>query len=147
MKTRLLLGVCAMALLAIFGGGPATGQTEASHGQSGQDHQHHWNMDHPAFDDHEHVVMRDWYRDHRLRPPLGFRERDLLPAEMEKQLVVGFVLPSDFQRRAYLVPGDLFVQLPPPPPGYRYRVISGRLCLIDHDWRIHDIIRVQIDVH
>lgn len=144
MKTRLLLAACVTVLFASFGICGATAQTEANHAQAPMGHEHKWNMDHPQFDEHERAVTRDWYRDHREHLPPGFRDRDMLTADMDKQLQPNFMLTTDFRKRAFPVPGDLYKQLPVPPPGYHYKVIGGRLCLVDPDWRVHDVIRFQL---
>ena len=144
MKTRWLLVVCATALFATYGGSATMAQSEAAHKQAPLGHEHHWNMDHPQFDEHERAVARDWYRDHREHLPPGFREKDRLTADMDKQLQPHFMLTSDFRKHAVGLPGDLFKQLPEPPPGYHYKVIGGRICLVDPDWRVHDVIRFEL---
>jgi hypothetical protein len=34
--------------------------------------------------------------------------------------------------------------LPPPPPHYRYYVIGGRVVLVDHGWRVADVINIDL---
>ena len=48
-----------------------------------QKHEHHWDKDHPVFDDHEHEVVNTWWGTHRDHPLIGFRVEDRLPADWE----------------------------------------------------------------
>ena len=106
-------------------------------------HEHHWDKDHPRFDDHEHEAVRGWYSDHRDRHVEGFRDEDRLPREWEPRLQAGFVFDQDWRRRCYAVPSDLLVQLPPPPRHYRYYAIGGHVVLVDRNWRVADVLRVD----
>jgi Ni/Co efflux regulator RcnB len=138
MKTRWFLAAFGTALFALSLGGGAVAQER---------HDHHWDKDHPAFDDHERGQMRDWYREHHEHPPVGFRDRDRLERDMDGRLAAGFVLTPEYRRRIVGVPPDLYRRLPPPPRGYRYVVIGGHVCLIDRDWRVRDVVHFELDFH
>jgi Ni/Co efflux regulator RcnB len=141
MKAPWWLAICVAALIAAF-------NCPTAHAQDRQDdqqhHEHHWDKDHPQFDDHERTVARDWWGTHRDRNVVGFRDQDRLPADLEPRLQVGFVLDNDWRRRAHPVPVDLLAELPPPPPHYRYYVIGGRVVLVDGGWHVVDILSVNL---
>ncbi len=73
----------------------------------------------------------------------GFRDEDRLPRDWEPRLRVGFVFDRDWRARCYPVPPDLYAELPPPPPHYRYYVIGGHVVLVDHGWRVADVININ----
>jgi len=141
MKLRRWLPTCAVALLATFYCSTVFAQDRGKHEQ--EHHEHHWDKSHPRFDDHERVVVRDWYGSHRDRHVVGFREEDRLPRDWEPRLQVGFVFDRDWQRRCYAVPADLLVELPPPPRHYRYYAIGGHVVLVDRGWRVVDVLSVN----
>jgi hypothetical protein len=145
MKVRWSIPAFALALFAVFstGGGTLYAQ-EHDHEEHGEHHEHHWDEHNPRFDDHEHVVVNNWWVVHREHPVVGFRVADRLPPEWEPRLQVGFVLDSGWRRRLYPVPADLLVELPPPPPHYRYYVVGGRVVLVDRGWRVADVININL---
>lgn len=135
MKRRLLVALCAVAMIAFVGA--------AAYAQD--HHEHHWDKDHPMFDDHEHVVVNGWWAAHRDHPVIGFRVEDRLPAAWESQLRVGFVLGPDWRRRWHPVPADLYAQLPPPPRFYEYHVLGGHVVLVDRrNWHVADVININL---
>jgi hypothetical protein len=133
MKRRLFLAICAVATAAFIGGAAYA-----------QEHVHHWDANHPAFDDHERTVLNGWWEHHRDHPVIGFRVGDRLPPNLEGQLRPGFVLTADWRSHwLHRAPTDLIAVLPPPPPHFGYYVIGGHVCLIDlRSWRVADIISV-----
>jgi Ni/Co efflux regulator RcnB len=134
MKMRWWVAVCVAALVATFNCSIAYAQDRDEHEKHEQEHhEHHWDKDHPQFDDHERIVVRDWWGNHRDRRVVGFRDEDRLPHEWEPRLQVGSVFDRDWRRWCYPVPADLLVQLPPPPRHYRYYAIGGRVVLVDRD--------------
>jgi Ni/Co efflux regulator RcnB len=140
MKVRWWAAICAAAAIAAF----SCSTAHAKVGLAAQEqHEHHWDKDHPQFDDHERGVVRDWWGTHRDRNVVGFRAEDRLPAAWESQLRVGFVLDNDWRRRTHPVPADLLAGLPPPPPHYRYYVIGGHVVLVDGGWHVVDILSVD----
>lgn len=141
MKKRWWLPVCALAALATIYCSTAFAQDRDKHDQ--EHHEHHWDKDHPQFDDHERVVVRDWWGTHRDRHVVGFRDEDRLPPDWEPRLQVGFVFDRDWRRRCYPVQAELLAELPPPPPHYRYYAIGGRVVLVDRGWRVVDVLSVN----
>jgi Ni/Co efflux regulator RcnB len=140
MKVRWCVAICAAALVATFN--ISTVHAQDRHEEQ-EHHEHHWDEHHPQFDDHERVVVHDWYGTHRDRRIVGFREEDRLPEGWGPRLQVGFVFDHDWRRRCYPVPADLLVQLPPPPRHYHYYAIDGRVVLVDPGWRVADVLSVR----
>lgn len=135
MKLRWMLAASVAALLAL-----AVGTAFAQ-----DHHDHHWDKDHPAFDDHEHEAVRGWWAGHRDHPVIGFRAGDRLPPDWEGRLRVGFVLDTGWRHRLHPLPHDLYVLLPPPPPHFTYYVVGGHVVLVDgRDWHVADIINIEL---
>jgi Ni/Co efflux regulator RcnB len=145
MKVRWCVAICAAALVATFNISRFNiSRVYAQDRHEEQEHhEHHWDEHHPQFDDHERVVVHDWYGTHRDRHIVGFREEDRLPEGWGPRLQVGFVFDHDWRRRCYPVPADLLVQLPPPPRHYHYYAIDGRVVLVDPGWRVADVLSVR----
>jgi Ni/Co efflux regulator RcnB len=135
MKATWLLALVATALFAVFSGGVARAQEE---------HVHHWDEHNPRFDEHDHQAVNDWWARHHDHPVVGFRAEDRLPADWLPRLQIGFVLTPDWRAHCHPVPPDLLAELPPPPPHYRYYVIGGNIILVDHDWRVADVISIHL---
>jgi Ni/Co efflux regulator RcnB len=138
MKLRWLMAALATLSFAAFSGSVARAQDRQDH------HEHHWDEHNPRFDDHEHQVVNDWWGHHHDHPVVGFRAEDRLPAAGDGRLVVGFTLDNDWRHRVHPVPADLMAELPPPPVGYRYYVIGGHIVLVDRDWRVADVININL---
>ncbi|MGD0958089.1 MAG: hypothetical protein ABR953_14855 [Candidatus Acidiferrales bacterium] len=136
MKVRWWIAAFTLALFAAFSAG--TGTLYA------QEHEHHWDAHNPRFDDHEHLVVNNWWAAHREHPVIGFRVEDRLPPEWEPRLQVGFLLDAGWRARCHPVPADLLVELPPPPPHYRYYVVGGHVVLVDRGWHVADVISIRI---
>jgi hypothetical protein len=134
MKKSWYLAAIAAALMICVGG--------AAYAQ--ERHEHHWDNDHPRFDDHEHVVVNSWWAGHRDHPPVGFRVVDRLPEGWDARLQVGFVLDSGWRARLHPVPHDLLITLPPPPPHYAYWVVGGHVVLVDGGWHVADVIHIEL---
>jgi hypothetical protein len=162
MKARWWMAVCVAALFVLFNGSVLYAQDDHGHGHGeehhdqGHDydhghghayghekHEHHWDEHHPRFDDHEREVGREWWEHHHDYRGEGFRDEDRLPRAWEPRLQVGFVFNHDWRARCYPVPGDLLVELPPPPRYYRYYVIGGHVVLVDRSWRVADVININ----
>ena len=115
------------------------------HERHDQNRDDHHDQDHSRFDDHDRQVTRDWYNEHHDHPPVGLRDRDRLPPQYESRLREGDVLDRDMRRRIHPIPTDYYRRLPPPPRGYRYVFIGGHACLIDNDYRVHDVIHFELN--
>src|ERR1700731_4614973 len=138
MKARILMTGSMLFFLAVTGSAMKAQDRRVD--QNSQDRyrqdqdrrdQNYQDRDHSRFDDHDRQVSRDWYNQHRNRPPAGLRDRDRLRPEYESRLREGYVLDRDMRRMVYPVPTDYYRRLPPPPRGYRYVFIGGHLVLID----------------
>ena len=135
-KTRWFLAAFVAAAMLMFVGGNTFAQER---------HDHQWDREHPAFDEHERGVVNGWWGEHRAHPVVGFRVEDRLPRDWEPRLQVGFVLDRDWQRRSHPVPVELLRRLPPPPPHFTYYVIGGHVCLVDRrNWRVADVIHIEL---
>jgi hypothetical protein len=135
-KTRWFLAAFVAAAMLMFVGGNAFAQER---------HDHNWDREHPAFDDHEHVVVNGWWGEHRTHPGIGFRVEDRLPADWVPRLQAGLVFDAGWRARLHPVPVDLYRRLPPPPPHFTYYVVGGHVVLVDRrNWRVADVIRVEI---
>lgn len=139
MKLRWLMAACATLMFAGFGSSVVRAQDHA------QDEQHR-QMDakNPKFTDHDRQAANDWYTGHKDHPVAGFRAEDRLTADDEGKLVVGFTLDTDWRRRVHPVPADLMATLAVPPSGYHYYVIGGHVVLVDRDWRVVDVININL---
>jgi hypothetical protein len=71
-------------------------------------------------------------------PGLAKKNNGCLPPGQARKLEVGQPLPAG---AVYVVPRPVLVQLPPPPPGYRYAVYGGDVVLVSSGNLIVDIIR------
>jgi len=148
MNRRLITtGAMAFALLAL------TGRTAIAQ-------EHDWNKDHggyhhdddrnhpgsPAFNDHDRQVTRDWYLHNRAHLGRGWEERDRLSPDMERRLRVGARLDRAFYGRMSWVPGDLVRLYGPAPRGYRYAIIGGNIVLLDSNYFVRDVFRIDVNV-
>ena len=141
MKTRRFLAAFVAVAMLMFVGGNAFAQDR----DRDEHHEHHWDREHPAFDDHERVIVNGWWGDHRAHPVVGFRVEDRLPRDWEPRLQVGLVFDAGWRARMHDVPPDLYRRLPPPPPHFRYYVVGGHVVLIDQrNWRVADVIHIEI---
>ncbi len=126
---------CAIVVM-VMGAGRYTSAMVA--GSTSQEHRD----ERPRFNDHDRKVVLDWYGGHSRNLPVGLRERDLLPRDLELRFEVGLVLDQPFRDRIHTVPSDLVRVLPVVPRGYRYVFIGGHLCLIDQRYEVVDIIHL-----
>jgi len=138
MKLRPWFAAITIVLLALAG--PASRAQDRDRDRERHD-------DHPSFSDHDRDNMRSWYRDHQDHPPKGFRDRDRLPPDLQRRLVVHEVLAPELRGRIVVVPADLRRLLPAPPVGCRYVVLGGQVVLIDaHTWMVHDIVDIHVAI-
>ena len=139
MKSRWLAVALAASVLTFFSGAAIA---QEHHEQT--KHEHKWDKDHPAFDDHEHEVVRGWWSNHRDHPPVGFRDGDRLPGGWDARLQAGFELDSDWRHRLQPVPADLYADLPVPPEHFKYYVLGGHIVLVDErNWHVADVINID----
>jgi hypothetical protein len=94
------------------------------------------------FTDHDRQVAHDYANQHKN--DRGFRDQDRLSPQDESRLQEGYVMDKDMRKLCRPAPPDLVRGLAPAPSGYFYVVIGGHVCLVDHDYRIHDTIHLEI---
>jgi Ni/Co efflux regulator RcnB len=141
MKTLRFLAVFVVAAFVTSAGSAVIAQERHEE----ERHEHHWDRDHPRFDDHERFEVDRWWRERHERPIIGFRVEDRYPREWEPRLVPGFTLDYEWRRRMHPIPIELYRRLPPPPRYYSYYVIGGHVCLVDRrDWRVADVIHIEL---
>ncbi len=142
MKLKWWVGFCLIFVLGL------TGNVARVHAQGHDDHDRHDDRDHhdgDRFDDHDRQAMREWQEHHHDHPPVGFRNRDRLPPDLESRFQAGLVLGPEYRSRIRPVPVDLYRRLTPPPPGYRYVVVGDHICLVDRGYRVHDVIHFELN--
>jgi Ni/Co efflux regulator RcnB len=139
MTTRRWITAAAMALATLAVSTRASLAQQEGYRHRGQqgDERNRWKH---GFDDHDRRVARGWFDHHRGHPPRGMRWQDRLPPALDARIRVGAVLVPTLRTRIYVVPSDLLYQLPPPPWGYRYVLIGGRVVLVDPGYRVVDMI-------
>ena len=130
MRTHQLLAATAVAILA-FTGSLALAQDRGN--QQG----------HTQFDDHDQQVTRDWYNQNQAHPPAGLRSRDRLSADEQSRFHEGAVLDKGMRKKVHPAPPDLSRRLPPPPTDHRYVVIGGHFGLIDNNFQVKAVIRLN----
>jgi hypothetical protein len=124
----------APAPLAISGGAAVAGGAKDDRRHEGS----------PKFNDHDRQVAHDYANQHK--DDRGFRDQDRLSPQYESRLQEGYVMDKDMRKMCRPAPPDLVRGLAPAPSGYRYVVIGGHVCLIDHDYRIHDTIHLELNL-
>ena len=108
-----------------------------------RDHDAHEN-DH-FYADRDHDTMHGWYSAHHDHLPPGLRDRDRLPPEMERRLVVRGILPVELRGKMYPCPQDLERQLPPPPPDCAHVFIGGHVVLVNRvNFQVVDVFHLQL---
>lgn len=149
MKVR--AAICA-GVIAMLGVGVALAHDDDDQGSKKKKPHHHSNEayhhdngrhvanGHHKFDDRDREITTAWCREHRAQPPVGFREVDRLPPQIDAQLQVGVVLNFDLRKQIHPLPTDLLRQLPPPPVGIQYIAIGGHIGLMDGAHRLHDLL-------
>jgi hypothetical protein len=135
-------GALALAFLAVS----AKTALAQDHGEgsSGQ-HSDEWNRQHhTTFNDQERQATRDWYREHQHTLGAGWRQKDRLSPDMEARLRPGERLDPELRRQMHSLPGDLRRRYGAAPNGYRYGVIGGNVVMLDNDYHVHDVFRLEI---
>ncbi len=150
MNRRLIAtGALALALLALSGS-TASAQYRGrdwNDDKRGSQHKDDWNRsNHPKFDDRDRQVTRDWYFRNRNHLGRGWGHRDRLSPSMERRLRRGARLDRMFYSRMYWLPGDLVRLYGPAPRGYRYAIIGGNIVLLDSDYFVRDVFRIDFTI-
>jgi Ni/Co efflux regulator RcnB len=131
---------CAVALVCLAGFGKAA----VAQGWQQNDE---WNRQHPRFTDQDRQVTREWYMQHRSRLGAGWRQRDRLPPYMESRIRRGQRLDPRLRREMHWLPSDLARRYGPAPRGYRYAIIGGNVVLLDDWYQVHDVFRLDFNMH
>jgi len=146
-----LITTCAvaLALLAVSGGtalAQERGQDWNGEHRGGQKN-NDWNRDHhDSFNDQDRQVTRDWYFHNQRRLGRGWTQRDRLSPEMERRLRRGERLDRALRRQIYWLPYDLTRRYGPAPRGYRYAIIGGNIVMLDPEYRVRDIFRIDFRI-
>ncbi len=80
------------------------------------------------IDDHERVIVRDYYTSHRCPPGLRKKHNGCMPPGQEKRWAIGRPLPRDVIYHD--LPYDLSVEIGAPPRGHRYVRVAADILLI-----------------
>ncbi|HXZ42128.1 MAG TPA: hypothetical protein VEG68_15390 [Terriglobales bacterium] len=113
---------------------------EEFHGDHDRDH----DRDH-FYRDHDRDAMRGWYADHHDHLPMGLRDGDRLPPELERRLVVRETLPLELRARVFPCPEDLEHRLPPPPPDCAHVLIGGHIVLLNRaNFQVVDVLHFEL---
>jgi hypothetical protein len=140
----------AVVLLALTGG-PAMAQGRG-HGRGRANAPGQMKKAERAYDarfgDRDREMARNWYyheRRDRLNLPPGFRDADRLPPDYGARLRPGYIIEPAWRARLYPAPVALVRVFAPPPPGYRYMALGGRVLLLDAGFRIGDVIGLELN--
>ncbi len=142
-------GVLAGAVVVlVLSGGPLLAQGRG-HGRGRENAPGQLKKEDARFGDRDREIARNWYlheqRSGRQLPP-GLRDRDRLPPGIERQLQPGYVLAPEYRSQVYPCPPELIRGFAPPPTGFRFMMIGGRVVLMDAAFRIADAIQVGVSI-
>ena len=88
--------------------------------------------------------MRNYYGQNQNHEV--FRHDSRWNNEYENRLQPGYVLDRDMQRMSRPAPYAMIRGLGRAPRGYRYIVIGGHVLLVDSRYRVHDTIRLELNL-
>jgi hypothetical protein len=150
MRLRICLPVLIAAMFA-FGCNLALAQEEGRDHDRGRDreefregHDRDHDRDH-FYGNHDREAMHGWYAEHHDHLPRGLRDRDRLPPELERRLVVRGVLPVELRGKMYPCPPDLERRLPPPPPDCAHVFIGGHVVLMNRvNFQVVDVFHLEM---
>jgi Ni/Co efflux regulator RcnB len=144
MRAKTCLHLFIAAILAL-GCSQAFAQDDHDHGRHDRDE---FREDHDRdhfYRDHDREAMHGWYVDHRDHLPPGLRDRDRLPPELERQLVIRGTLSPVLRARMYPCPEELERRLPPPPPDCAHVVVGGHIVLMNRvNFQIVDVFHFEL---
>ncbi len=141
-NTRFTLRLAVSLMAAALAAGPALADKPSrpggKHGKQGDDRQYqrrdddrHGGVDIRFSVDSRHAI-NDYYgaqfRAGKCPPGLAKKHNGCLPPGQAKKWAMGRPLPPDV--RYYDLPHDLLIQLPVPPPNYRYVRVASDILLI-----------------
>lgn len=91
-----------------------------------------------AFNARDREAVQKWSREH---PAAATPSAPVNNAALNQTILIGRVIDPDLQAQAQNAPEDLVSRLAPAPFDWKYMTIGNRLCLVDHDWRVHEILQ------
>jgi hypothetical protein len=83
------------------------------------------------FTDDDRTSMREWYSLHHDELPLGTREKDRLPHDLQVQLKANEVLPEFLRTRVHEVSSDFLGRVPPAADGCHYVFLGGNAVILE----------------
>jgi hypothetical protein len=99
-----------------------------------------------AFSDADRRIIRSCYsQDYSNLPPGLAKRGGNLPPGLERQLQRNGTLPPGLQKRVQPLPESCERRLPPVPSGWFRVVLSGRIMMLDGQYRIMDIFALHRD--
>jgi Ni/Co efflux regulator RcnB len=145
MKARWIISG-AIALLAVTSGVAVAQGNGNGQGQNRGQAKKAENQQQPQarINDHDRQAANTWYNQHKSNPPRGFRRTDRLPAAYESRLQPGYQFDPYMRQRAYAAPSSLTRGFAPAPRGYRYMAVGGHIVLVDAQYRVADVFRLNI---
>lgn len=144
MKTRWITVACAAALLAVTSS-VAMAQGRGNTQNRGQAKKAQRQAD-ARFAERDRQIANNYYVHNRQQLPPGLRDQDRLPPAQEQRVQPGYVFNRNDRQRMYPAPAPLVRGFAPAPPGYRYVTFGGHIVLVDNAYRVHDVIRLQINL-
>lgn len=134
MRRNLIVTICAAVMLSI--GLPAMASAQArTRGRTPV-------VAHDRFNDQDRQAARNWYDEHQKTLPLGLRNNDRWPPDVEGRIQEGFVFDNGMRRQFHSVPPGLLRMLGRAPRGDRYVMANGHILLIDRRNRVVDVIHL-----
>ena len=125
----------------VFLGSPGTGNVGRTPG-SFDIPQAVYSARHPGwYDQLIGQITQDWYQQNQDRAGAGWR--DQLAPDEERRIGRGRRLDPGLRQRVHWVPDDLAGRYRPAPRGYRYAVIGGYVLLLDRNYRVREVYRVD----
>jgi hypothetical protein len=98
------------------------------------------------FSDDDRRIIRSCYRQDYSNLPPGLAKRDgHLPPGLERHIQRNGTLPPGLQRRVQPLSEYCTRQLPPVPEGWMPVALSGRILLLDADYRIMDLFYLRAE--
>jgi hypothetical protein len=93
------------------------------------------------FEDRDREAVHDWSQGH---PTVLNRVADggvnVDDSDLERRIQLGRIIDPGLRAEAEGAPDELVTRLSAVPVEWKYVVIVNRVCLVDKDWRVHEIL-------